>query len=126
MGRYLVTGGAGFIGSHLIDSLIADGHGVRVLDDLSSGEAKNLPPGVELLMSDVTEQQAVRRGLDSVDGCFHLAAIASVERGTQEWLRGHSVNLSGTITVFEEARLHRLCLGRRCRMYIPSPASFSA
>jgi UDP-glucose 4-epimerase len=123
MGRYLVTGGAGFIGSHLIDSLIADGHGVRVLDDLSSGEAKNLPPGVELLMSDVTEQQAVRRGLDSVDGCFHLAAIASVERGTQEWLRGHSVNLSGTITVFEEARLRQHMSGKPLPIVYASSAA---
>jgi UDP-glucose 4-epimerase len=104
MARYLVTGGAGFIGSHLVDSLIAEGHSVRVLDDLSSGKTENLYPGVELLISDITEEEAVRRAFEGVDGCFHLAAIASVERGRQEWLRSHSVNLSGTITVFDEAR----------------------
>lgn len=99
----MVTGGAGFIGSHLVESLIADGHAVRVLDNLSSGSFENLPPGVDLMICDVTDQQAVRRGLDGLDGCFHLAAIASVERGRREWLRSHMTNLTGTITVFEEA-----------------------
>jgi UDP-glucose 4-epimerase len=104
MARYLVTGGAGFIGSHLLDSLIADGHYVRVLDDLSSGTVGNLPPNIELMVSDVSEPESARRGLNGMDGCFHLAAIASVERCNQDWLRSHSVNLSGTIAVFEEAR----------------------
>ena len=80
MARYLVTGGAGFIGSHLIDSLMADGHAVRVLDDLSSGSADNLPGRAELQVADVTDPDAVGRALEGVDGCFHLAAIASVER----------------------------------------------
>ena len=103
MARYLVTGGAGFIGSHLVEVLIADGHVVRVLDDLSSGRIENLPAGVELVTADVTEQSAVSRAISDVDGCFHLAAIASVERCRREWLHSHKVNLAGTITVFEEA-----------------------
>ena len=109
MARYLVTGGAGFIGSHLVDSLMADGHAVRVLDDLSSGSADNLPARAELQVSDVTEPDALRRALEGVDGCFHLAAIASVERGHKDWLRSHTVNLSGTIAVFEAA-----CRAQRC------------
>jgi UDP-glucose 4-epimerase len=104
MARYLITGGAGFIGSHLVDALLADGHSVRVLDDLSSGSAGNLPRTVELQVVDVTSQEAVRRAFEEVEGCFHLAAIASVERCRQDWLRSHSVNLTGTVTVFEEAR----------------------
>jgi nucleoside-diphosphate-sugar epimerase len=55
MARYLVTGGAGFIGSHLVEALIADGHLVRVLDDLSSGRVENLPHGVDLITADVTD-----------------------------------------------------------------------
>ena len=104
MTRYLITGGAGFIGSHLAESLIADGHAVRVLDNFFSGRAENLPAGVELIRADVTRQEAVSDALEGVDGCFHLAAIASVEYCRKNWLRSHAVNLSGTITVFEETR----------------------
>jgi UDP-glucose 4-epimerase len=104
MGRYLVTGGAGFIGSHLVEALAAEGHAVRVLDDLSTGRSSNLPPGAELIVASVTDPAAVRDALDGVDGCFHLAAIASVELTRREWLRSHAVNLSGTITVLEEVK----------------------
>src|SRR5690349_11913512 len=104
MARYLVTGGAGFIGSHLVEALVTNGDDVRVLDDLSTGQIENLPSQAELLVSDITDPEAVCRGLTGMDGCFHLAAIASVERGVRDWLRSHSVNLSGTIVVFDEAR----------------------
>jgi UDP-glucose 4-epimerase len=104
MPRYLVTGGAGFIGSHLVDSLIADGHEVRVLDDLSTGTRGNLGSTVDLQIADVADKDAAREALDGVDGCFHLAAIASVERGRREWLRTHAVNLSATINIFDEVR----------------------
>src|SRR5215218_8835939 len=104
MSCYLITGGAGFIGSHLAESLIANGHRVRVLDNFFSGRADNLPAGVELIRADVTRQDAVGDALDGVEGCFHLAAIASVEYCRKEWLRSHAVNLSGTIAVLDEAR----------------------
>ena len=104
MARYLVTGGAGFIGSHLVDDLLARGHAVLVLDDLSTGRAENLPSGCELLRGDVTEPDAVRRAMQGVAGCFHLAAIASVVRANEDWLGTHRVNLTGTITVLDEAR----------------------
>jgi UDP-glucose 4-epimerase len=102
MARYLITGGAGFIGSHLAEALVDAGQRVRVLDDLSSGRAENLPDGVELITEDVTRPHAVRQALAGVDGCFHLAAVASVEECRKHWLRSHKVNLGGTITVFEE------------------------
>src|SRR5260221_7436759 len=123
MARYLVTGGAGFIGSHLVEALISDGHMVRVLDDLSSGKIENLPRGVELVAADVTERGAVRRALGDVDGCFHLAAIASVERCRHEWLRSHKVNLAGTITVFEEACRAQKALGRPLPVVYASSAA---
>jgi len=103
--------------------LVADGHHVRVLDDLSSGRVENLPPGVELVTADVTEQRAVRRALGDVDGCFHLAAIASVERCRHEWLRSHKVNLAGTITVFEEACRAQKALGRPLPVVYASSAA---
>src|ERR1044071_2351070 len=104
MTRYLITGGAGFIGSHLAESLVADGHAVRVLDNFFSGRAENLPIGVELIRADVTRQEAVSDALKDVDGCFHLAAIASVECCREDWLRSHAVNLSGTIPIFDQTR----------------------
>src|SRR5271169_573039 len=107
MACYLVTGGAGFIGSQLVKSLLDDGHSVRVLDDLSSGNRDSLPRTVEFINADVADPEVVGRAFDAIAGCFHLAAIASVEQCNLDWLRTHQVNLSGTINVFAEARRSR-------------------
>ena len=107
MACFLVTGGAGFIGSHLVHALRNEGHTVRVLDDLSSGHRENVPQEVELIEADVTEPAAVESALDGVHGCFHLAAIASVARSHREWLRTHQVNLTGTINVLDQVRPSR-------------------
>ena len=104
MGFYLVTGGAGFIGSHLVDSLHRDGHTVRVLDDFSTGRAENLPPGSEVLVGDVADPDLVHRAIDGTDGCFHLAAVASVARANEDWMGTHRTNQTGTIAVLEAAR----------------------
>lgn len=80
------------------------GHRVRVLDDLSSGRADALPPGVELVVGDVRDRTAVGAALTGAAGCFHLAAVASVERSRIEWLDSHRVNLGGTVAVLEAAR----------------------
>jgi UDP-glucose 4-epimerase len=101
---WLVTGGAGFIGSHLCESLLARGDTVRVLDDLSTGRRENLPPGVDLIVGNVADQAAVHNAVEGVSGCFHLAAIASVERGVTDWLGTHRANLTGTITLFDTIR----------------------
>lgn len=104
MSRYLVTGGAGFIGSHLCEALVARGDSVRVLDDLSTGHRGNLPVGVPLIIGDVADPAVVEKALEGVDGCFHLAAIASVEKGITDWLGTHRANITGTITVFDAIR----------------------
>jgi UDP-glucose 4-epimerase len=101
MNTWLVTGGAGFIGSHLCDALIDRGDAVRVLDDLSTGSRANLPEQVTLIRGDVADPAAVAAAIQGVDGCFHLAAIASVEKGVTDWLGTHRTNLTGTITVFD-------------------------
>lgn len=108
MASYLVTGGSGFIGSHLADALLGQGHAVRVLDDLSTGKRSNLQSGAELIVGDVADPRAVARAMEGVAGCFHLAAVASVERGNRDWLGTHATNLTGAITVFDAARKTRV------------------
>jgi UDP-glucose 4-epimerase len=104
MANWLVTGGCGFIGSHLVEALMARGDRVRILDDLSTGRREHAVPGTELSVGCVTDTGKVAEAMRGVDGCFHLAAIASVERGRTEWLATHRANLTGTIAVFDAAR----------------------
>ncbi len=108
MALYVVTGGAGFIGSHLADALLACGHQVRVLDDLSTGKRENVPPGSMLIEADICDTEALADALDGADGCFHLAAIASVARANQDWAGTHRVNLTGTVSVLDACRAHYL------------------
>ena len=103
MARFLVTGGAGFIGSHLADALLRAGHAVRVLDDFSTGRRENLHERCDLLVGDVSDPDTVRRAMAGMDGCFHLAAIASVARGNEDWPGTHRVNLGGTVAVLDAA-----------------------
>lgn len=104
MALYVITGGAGFIGSHLADHLLAGGHRVRILDDFSTGKTANVDPRCEVVRGDITDALTVARAIAGADGCFHLAAIASVARGNEDWLTTHRVNQSGTVTVLEAAR----------------------
>lgn len=104
VGLYLVTGGAGFIGSHLADALLAHGHKVRILDDFSTGKAENVPPGAALIRGDVADPAIMRAAMQGADGCFHLAAIASVQRGNEDWGGTHRVNQGGTVAVLDAAR----------------------
>lgn len=118
MATYLVTGGCGFIGSHLCGALIARGDDVRILDDLSSGSIGNLPGQADLVRGNVANLDTVTQAMMNVDGCFHLAAISSVERCTLDWLGTHRTNLTGTITVFEAAR--------RCSGQNPIPIVYAS
>jgi UDP-glucose 4-epimerase len=101
---FTITGGAGFIGSHLADALLAAGHSVRAIDDLSTGSRDNLDPRVELIQADIRDRAALLAAMQGASGVFHLAAIASVERTNREWLSSHSVNQGGSIAVYDMAR----------------------
>lgn len=101
---YLVTGGCGFIGSHLAAALALRGDAVRILDDLSTGQRANAPAAAEIVVGDVADPATVARVMAGVDGCFHLAAVASVQRSTEAWHATHRINLGGSINVFEAAR----------------------
>jgi len=88
MNYYVVMGGAGFIGSHIVDALIAKGSGVMVFDDLSSGKRGSLPIGVPLIVGDVRDAPAVATALPAgTDTVFHLAAQIDVRRTVEEWLQ---------------------------------------
>ena len=105
----LVTGGAGFIGSHIVDGLLAAGHRVEVLDDLSSGSRDNLPPGVPLHVADIVDPQAVARVFEAArpDAVCHQAAQMSVSRSVREPLFDAQVNCIGLINVLDAAVRHR-------------------
>ncbi len=104
MARFLVTGGCGFIGSHVVEALLARGDEVRILDDLSTGKRQNVPSAAEIVVGDVADHADVRAAMADVDGCFHLAAVASVQRGNEDWIGTHRSNLTGAIEIFDAAR----------------------
>ena len=98
MARYLVTGGAGSIGSHVVDALAARGDGVRVVDDLSTGSADNLVghPDVELIEADLADRQVAEAAVAGIECAIHLAAIPSVPRSIKEPRRAHRANVDAT------------------------------
>ncbi|HYM33018.1 MAG TPA: NAD-dependent epimerase/dehydratase family protein [Candidatus Cybelea sp.] len=107
MSTWLVTGGCGFIGSHLVEALLAQGDHVRVLDDLSTGRRENVPAAAEIVVGDVADVKVVQQCMTGVDGCFHLAAVASVQRSNEAWVETHRSNLTGTVAVLDAARSAR-------------------
>jgi UDP-glucose 4-epimerase len=107
--RALVTGGAGFIGSHVVDRLLDDGHAVRVLDNFSTGRPENLAhrrghPQLEVRQGDAAEARAIRAAMDGVDWVFHLAALADIVPSIQRPLDYYQANVNGTVSVLEAAR----------------------
>ena len=103
---YLITGGAGFIGSHISDRLLADGHRVRILDNFSTGKHENIPASehVEVIEGDVGNYDTVRASMEQVDIVFHEAAIASVPETVGNPLASERVNYRGTLNILEAAR----------------------
>lgn len=104
----LITGGAGFIGSHLCDALLEKGYAVRVLDDLSTGKRDNLQlghPRLELLEGDVADAALVARAAAGCQAVVHLAAVASVQASVEDPAKTHQSNFIGTLNVCEAMRL---------------------
>ncbi len=103
--RALVTGGAGFIGSHLVDALLADGREVTVIDDLSSGLARNVPGAAELQQIDIVDRAALHAAVEGAQpsAIFHLAAQASVVASVEDPVRDCAVNVEGTLNVLDAA-----------------------
>ncbi|MBW0234465.1 NAD-dependent epimerase/dehydratase family protein [Pseudomonas sp. D1HM] len=103
----LITGGAGFIGSNLVDVLLAKGYSVRILDDMSTGKRSNLPmdnPKLELIEGDVADAALVAKVMDGCSAVVHLAAVASVQASVDDPVRTHQSNFIGTLNVCEAMR----------------------
>lgn len=117
----LVTGGAGFIGSHLVQALIEQGDTVRVLDDLSTGKKENLEGhAVELSVGDIRDATLVRDVCEGVDRVFHLAALISVAASMENPLPFYDVNLLGSVNVFRasvESGVSRVVLASSAAVY---------
>ena len=107
MPRYLVTGGAGFIGSHIAEALLARGESVRILDNLSTGYRENMAPltgDVEFLEGDLLDDAVVARAVQGVEVVFHQAALASVHRSLSKPQQTHAVCATGTLILLDLAR----------------------
>ena len=104
---YLVTGGAGFIGSHIVERLVCDGHRVRVLDDFSAGKESNLESfrsEIDVVRGDIRDSAIVNDAMRGIDIVFHEAALGSVPRSVADPLTTHEVNMTGTLNVLLAAR----------------------
>ena len=107
MALYLVTGGAGFIGSHIVEELVARGENVRVLDNFSTGRRANIEPWkgrIEVVDADIRDPDAVRRAVAGANYVLHQAALPSVPRSVKDPLTSNEVNVTGTVNVLWAAK----------------------
>jgi UDP-glucose 4-epimerase len=129
MTHYLVTGGAGFIGSHVAEALVRRGDKVRVLDNLSMGNRENLSHlggDLELVVGDVEDPEAVRGSLAGIEVVFHQAALASVPLSVTNPLASHAACATGTLNLLNEARLagvRRVVYASSSALYGDQPTS---
>ena len=125
--RYLVTGGAGFIGSNTVDELVRRGHDVVVLDDLSTGKAENLAQvrsKIEFMQASITDLDAVREACRGVDCVIHLAAQTSVPRSVKDPIETNLINVNGTLNVLvaaRDAKVKRVVFASSCAVYGKTP-----
>jgi nucleoside-diphosphate-sugar epimerase len=124
--RYLVTGGAGFIGSNIGEALAKRGDAVRILDDFSTGIRENLEsiPGVEVVEGDLRDPAAVKRAVAGVEGVFHQAALRSVPRSVDDPSSSNEVNVTGTLNLLlacRAAKVRRLVYASSSSVYGDDP-----
>jgi nucleoside-diphosphate-sugar epimerase len=121
--RYLVTGGAGFIGSHTVDELARRGHDVVVLDNLSTGTAANLAQvktKIQFIQGSITNLDALREACRGVDRVIHLAAQTSVPRSVKDPIETNLINVNGTLNVLvaaRDAKVVRVVFACSCAIY---------
>jgi UDP-N-acetylglucosamine/UDP-N-acetyl-alpha-D-glucosaminouronate 4-epimerase len=125
--RYLVTGGAGFIGSNIAEALVQRGDRVRILDDFSTGRRENVQAlgAVEVVEGDLRDAVTVRRAVEGVDGVFHEAALRSVPRSVDDPLSSNQVNVTGTLVLLlacRDAGVRRVVYASSSSVYGDDPA----
>jgi len=109
--KFLVTGGAGFIGSHIVDALVKNGDKVRVIDDLSSGRLENLEGArdkIDFIKAGITDKGDVSRAMEGVDYVLHQAALRSVPKSLDNPMQYNNVNINGTLNILEEAKRRKV------------------
>ncbi len=127
MASYLVTGGAGFIGSHLVETLLQRGESVRVLDDFSTGKADNLAPfsgRFEMLEGRIDDASLAERAVRGIDFVLHQAALGSVPRSVEDPAGSHAANLTGTLVLLDASRkvkVHRFVYASSSSVYGDTP-----
>lgn len=127
MKTYLVTGGAGFIGSHIAEELVRRGERVRVLDNFITGKRENIAPFrnfIELIEGDIRDLETCQRALRGVDYVLHQAALPSVPRSIKEPLLTHDINVNGTLNLLWsslEARIKRFVFASSSSVYGANP-----
>jgi UDP-glucose 4-epimerase len=124
-GKALVTGGAGFIGSHLARALLAEGREVTVLDDLSMGREANVPAGARFLQGDVRSGDDLRRALEGVDVVFHQAARVSVRASVKQFYEDADTNFMGTVNLLRSlagSEVRKLVFASSMAVYADSAA----
>ena len=129
MPNFLVTGGAGFIGSHIAEALVARGDRVRVLDNLSTGHLSNMDgfrDKIEFIEGDLTDAEAVRDAVEEIDYIYHQAALASVPRSVERPLDTHAACVTGSVMLLDAARragVKRLIYAASSSAYGDQPTS---
>src|SRR3989338_11252787 len=109
MSHYLVTGGAGFIGTNLVKRLLADGHTVRVLDNFSAGKFEDrMHSGVEYIEADIRDVETVKKASVGVDGIFHEAAVPRVPYSVEYPVETNDHNVNGTLNVLSAAQENKI------------------
>jgi UDP-glucose 4-epimerase len=122
--RVLVTGGAGFIGSHLVRSLLAAGHEVVVLDDLSMGKRENVPAEATFIQGDIRSASDVRQSLEGVETVFHEAARVSIRASVKQFVEDAEINLMGTLNILQccaDTGVRKLVYASSMAVYDDSP-----
>lgn len=128
MGTYLVTGGAGFIGSHIVDQLVELGESVRVLDDFTTGKIENIEHNLDkihLIRGSVADIDTVRPAVEGADFVLHHAALVSVPRSIDDPVACNEANITGTLNILmaaRDARVKRVVYASSASIYGDSPA----